>query len=79
MAGGDIDDQAAAGIGACVDGGAVDRGYGVDDGQAEPGAVLGGAISSKVSASSRSSSRGPVGATRADRLCPDAARAAVVI
>jgi hypothetical protein len=41
---GDIDDQAAAGIGARVDGGAVDRGDGVDDGQAEPGAVMGGAV-----------------------------------
>ena len=36
-------------------------------------------ISSNVSASSRSSSRGPVSATRADRLCSDAARAAAVI
>ena len=36
-------------------------------------------ISSKVSASSRSSSRGPVDATRPDRLCSDAARAAAVI
>ncbi len=36
-------------------------------------------ISSNVSASSRSSSRGPVAATRADRSCQDAARAAKVI
>ena len=36
-------------------------------------------ISSKVSASSWSSSRGPRSATRADRLCSEAARAAAVI
>ena len=36
-------------------------------------------MSSKVSASSRSSSRGPPAATRAERLCSEAARAAAVM